>query len=102
MPVKDKGGYSHATNTQFNMYNLSHLVYEATQWHSQQSSLHDYLIDSGASCHITSNDTDLVSIEIVDMELTVAESSVYKSAIYGTLILKIQGLLKSIEMHLKE
>ena len=52
----------------------------------------DYLIDSGATCHVTNDDTGMINVRQVDGVITVAENSTCRTNKCGTLVLQVQGL----------
>lgn len=64
-------------------------VYEAQFERKIEDSYVNYLIDSGATCHDTNNNMDLLDVMSVDRSITAAENSTCHSTKQGSLILKV-------------
>lgn len=52
----------------------------------------NYLLDSGASCHMTNDPDNLTNIDKVDKSIIVAQSSICKTNKRGDINLKVMGM----------
>src|SRR5688500_10058320 len=75
---KNKNEYTNAHELQ--------LLYTAT------SSSKSYLLDSGATCHVTNDDADLFNVKPDRTKIIVGKSSTCKAKVSGDLHISIRGM----------
>ena len=78
---------------------------KVVSWGNQQPPdpvFNDYLLDSGASCHVTNDPNDLINIEKVDKSIIVAQSSICKTTKRGDINLKVMGMPSNAVMKLNK
>ncbi len=61
----------------------------------------DYLLDSGATCHVTNDIKDLEDIENISTNIKVAQNSICSASKRGKLELKVEGLPKDLRVNLQ-
>jgi hypothetical protein len=57
-----------------------------------------YLLDSGATCHVTNDINELVDIEEINTPIRVADNSTCNATKCGSLIMKIKGLVGTMNL----
>ena len=79
-------------------------VNKAVQWNLQSSTkakYSNYLLDSGATCHVTNNLNNLEDIEEVNTRIMVAQNSLCKTTKKGKMTLKVVGLPNHVRVTLQ-
>lgn len=60
-----------------------------------------FLMDSGATCHVTNEKSDLIWIRPDRTKITVAENLFVKTTVSGSMILRVQGMKENDEIILE-